>query len=440
MTITTWRSVGRGAAAAALCGGLALAFGAFPTAAAAPVTDCAGTICTVTYTYTGGLQSWSVPAGVTSANFDVLGASGGSVTGGTPAAGGLGGESKGTLAVSPGDLYFVYVGGQGLNQNTSGSSASSVGGFNGGGSGGGPVTGDSGASGGGASDVRSGGALSTRLLVAGGGGGAASTSGSTGACGAGGAATGGNGNGEVTDGQGATASAGGAAGAGSGASGTAGALGTGGNGAATLGAGGGGGYYGGGGGGYDSSGLGVYGPGGGGSSFAAPSLADVVLTAGVQSGNGEVVITYVDDDLSIGGVPADITTTATGASGAVVTFTAPIALDPDDATPPPVTCAPASGSTFPIGTTTVTCTATDANDAQGSVSTSFTVTVDAAAAAADTSDTLAGATAVHTGEPWAGSAPLAAGLVGLGAGLVGLGLNRRRRAVLARHATSTTRP
>ncbi|MBI3949178.1 MAG: HYR domain-containing protein [Acidobacteria bacterium] len=69
--------------------------------------------------------------------------------------------------------------------------------------------------------------------------------------------------------------------------------------------------------------------------------------------------------------PAPITTTCTSAAGAVVTFSA-TATDVCDSTPT-VTCTPASGSTFPIGTTTVTCTATD--DSGNSASCTFTVTV-----------------------------------------------------------------
>src|SRR6185369_3628302 len=59
-------------------------------------------------------------------------------------------------------------------------------------------------------------------------------------------------------------------------------------------------------------------------------------------------------------LPGDITAEATSAAGATVTFTATAtdAVDGDVA----VTCTPASGSTFPIGATTVTCTATDASD------------------------------------------------------------------------------
>jgi hypothetical protein len=70
-------------------------------------------------------------------------------------------------------------------------------------------------------------------------------------------------------------------------------------------------------------------------------------------------------------VPANITTTATSASGAVVTYTA-TATDLVDGTDP-VACTPASGATFPLGTTTVTCAATDS--AHNSSTASFTVTV-----------------------------------------------------------------
>jgi hypothetical protein len=70
-------------------------------------------------------------------------------------------------------------------------------------------------------------------------------------------------------------------------------------------------------------------------------------------------------------LPANIITEATGPSGAVVTFTATA----DDANPahPAVTCSTVSGSTFSLGTTTVTCSATDA--AGNTASGSFTVTV-----------------------------------------------------------------
>jgi len=69
-------------------------------------------------------------------------------------------------------------------------------------------------------------------------------------------------------------------------------------------------------------------------------------------------------------VPANITAEATGPSGAVVTY-AVSATDPDDAAT--VSCTPASGSTFPVGVTTVACTATDTHGNTSNAS--FTVTV-----------------------------------------------------------------
>ena len=97
------------------------------------------------------------------------------------------------------------------------------------------------------------------------------------------------------------------------------------------------------------------------------------------TGTAEVTITPVSDaDLSIA-QPADISTDAAGPSGATVTYPAPAVTDPDDSTPPAPSCTPASGSVFSIGATTVTCTATDPDDANGPVSVTFTVTVHGAA-------------------------------------------------------------
>ena len=71
-------------------------------------------------------------------------------------------------------------------------------------------------------------------------------------------------------------------------------------------------------------------------------------------------------------VPANITVPATGPSPARPS-PAPAAPANDDRDGPLTpTCTPASGSTFPVGTTTVTCTATDAagNTGTGGVTTS----------------------------------------------------------------------
>src|SRR5262249_18491298 len=76
---------------------------------------------------------------------------------------------------------------------------------------------------------------------------------------------------------------------------------------------------------------------------------------------------------TISGTPADINNVeATSASGAVVTYTNPTATDVVDGSVA-VSCVPASGSTFALGSTTVTCTATDAHG--NSSSTTFHATV-----------------------------------------------------------------
>lgn len=70
-------------------------------------------------------------------------------------------------------------------------------------------------------------------------------------------------------------------------------------------------------------------------------------------------------------LPGDLTVNAEGPDGATVTFDAPAQDDVDPS--PDVACNPMSESLFPIGTTTVSCTATDdaGNQAEGS----FEVTV-----------------------------------------------------------------
>src|SRR5206468_11268031 len=74
----------------------------------------------------------------------------------------------------------------------------------------------------------------------------------------------------------------------------------------------------------------------------------------------------------ISGVPGAIIAEATSATGAVVAYALPSAIDARDGAVA-VSCAPASGSTFPIGTRAVTCEATDAAGNRSSAS--FTVTV-----------------------------------------------------------------
>jgi hypothetical protein len=69
--------------------------------------------------------------------------------------------------------------------------------------------------------------------------------------------------------------------------------------------------------------------------------------------------------------PANITQQATDPMGKAVTFATPTASSPNGSVT--VVCMPASGSVFPVGVTTVNCTATDAADHTATCS--FTVTV-----------------------------------------------------------------
>lgn len=142
-----------------------------------------------TFNFTGGLQGWVVPAGVTSVFVECWGAAGGAseqngTTPDTDAYGtstqikAPGGYISGYLSPTPGDPYYIYVGGMG-GPGGIGSGAAGGGGYNGGGAGG---TGylipsslygaDGGSGGGGATDIRyGGGGTAQRIIVAGGGGG-----------------------------------------------------------------------------------------------------------------------------------------------------------------------------------------------------------------------------------------------------------------------------
>ncbi len=90
-------------------------------------------------------------------------------------------------------------------------------------------------------------------------------------------------------------------------------------------------------------------------------------------------------------VPTGVIGEATSAAGAIVAYSAS-ALDDVDGTVP-VTCSPASDSTFPIGTTTVTCSSHD--NAGNTATGSFTVTISKAAATV----TLSNLSQTYTGSP-----------------------------------------
>jgi LruC domain-containing protein len=220
------------------------------------------------FDYTGGNQTFTVPAGVTSLQVSMWGAGGG---GGAPsrsqlASGGGGGYTAARVAVTPGEVLTIIVGGGG------GGSSVRLGGFGGGGDG--HPSYNAGAGGGGRSALRRG---SLELLTAaGGGGGGYDFAGAPG-----GGLTGGRNTGDGAGGNGATQSAGGAAVGsatvfGQPGIGQAGSAFQGGYGV-YAGGGGGGGYYGGGGAGSISG----YGNGGGGgSSFHAGPGVTLGTTSG----------------------------------------------------------------------------------------------------------------------------------------------------------------
>ena len=111
--------------------------------------------------------------------------------------------------------------------------------------------------------------------------------------------------------------------------------------------------------------------------LGATTVTLTVMDIAGASSTCTATVTVVDTIApSIVTCPADITVECTSPDGASVTFADPTVVDLCDPAPA-VNCSPASGSTFPIGTTTVTCTATDASN--NSSNCTFSVTVVTAA-------------------------------------------------------------
>lgn len=243
---------------------------------------------TTGFVYTGGVQTFTVPDQCTSVLIECVGAGSGDQlfkklsTGAT---------AQGTLAVTPGETLYIFVGGVGGRPG----GTSRLGGFNGGGNGGIGNNGDGGG-GSGASDVRQGGStISSRVIVAGGAGGYHVISGGLDSThgGHGGGTTGEDGNGGLTAGSGlgGTQTAGGAS---SGIYGQGGTQANGGNSLYPGGsssfpygpAGGGGGWWGGGSGFPGGTGIGL--AGGGGSSYiggvTGGVLDDGVFLNGTSNG------------------------------------------------------------------------------------------------------------------------------------------------------------
>lgn len=246
----------------------------------------------VRFDYTGAIQTWTVPAGVTQIFVDVVGAQGGSAS---PYLGGKGGKVSGILTVTPGDILQITVGGQ-SNDNIA------VYGFGGNG-GRSTIYGTIARAGGGLSAISTTAPVTqaNALIIAAGGGGTATNS-YAGNGGAGGGLNGVSGPFSYggTRGVGASQIAGGVAGtpfdgnstnptAGTAINGGAGGI-VGGASAGWNGGGGGGaGYFGGGG---AAGGGNAQGSGGGGSSWAHSSVLQVSNVSNFNSGHGRVIIYY----------------------------------------------------------------------------------------------------------------------------------------------------
>lgn len=336
---------------------------------------------TTTFSFTGGLQTFTVPQCSGQMTIEAVAAAGGD--GGS--VGASGGYVSGVATFAPGTVLYINVGGKG---------SVGTGGFNGGGAGGTSSSG-TGSGGGGATDVRIGGnALANRIIVAGGGGGGGNNNSYTplgGAGGGGSAFSAGNGyggagsvsscgtgaNGGDNGGSAPSYGSGGAGGgfnsggggggfpsASTGGYGCPGTLGAGGDGGGTsficggatggiYGAGGGGGGYYGGGGGMTGTG-GCHGGGGGGSSWSG-TLTSPTFSAGVNPNDGYLIISYSYAPPSLNIAASSSTVCATDAVTLTVSGSTSYTWDSgSNATSIVVT--PTSNSTYSVvGTGTSAC-------------------------------------------------------------------------------------
>ena len=97
-----------------------------------------------------------------------------------------------------------------------------------------------------------------------------------------------------------------------------------------------------------------------GSTFALDAIVPVTCAASDAAGNSDskvFQVSVVDTTAPTLNVPGDMAVEATSAAGAVGTYEA-TQVDLVDGTSPAI-CSPPSGSTFPLGDTTVTCSAAD---------------------------------------------------------------------------------
>ena len=235
----------------------------------------------ITFDYTGTVQHWTVPDGVTEVTMSVAAGAGRTLS--ASGDGGSGGRITGTVNVIPGTAYDVYVGRAGQESPTPT--------WPNGGVGGAKPGNRAGNGGGGSWVVEAGGPLSAAVLVAGGGGGGGTgfdnglRNGGAGGFFAGEDST------AVSGATGATQYAGGTGyengdtgGQGEGGDGE-----SSGSGIVNVGGGGGGGWHGGGGGGLNSG-------GGGGSGWADPSVSELQIEDGTVTGNGQIVIAWTIEE------------------------------------------------------------------------------------------------------------------------------------------------
>jgi len=117
--------------------------------------------------------------------------------------------------------------------------------------------------------------------------------------------------------------------------------------------------------------LGTLPGGSGGDALDITNNGKIAGYSTTASGETHATLWLPADDTPPSLAVGDVTANATSPSGAVVTYVV-TAIDDTDPNPA-VLCDPPSGSAFPIGTTTVNCTATDAAGNQATAS--FTVYV-----------------------------------------------------------------
>ena len=119
----------------------------------------------------------------------------------------------------------------------------------------------------------------------------------------------------------------------------------------------------------------IYGADAGPDNLSFTVAAGDTVTISFDGATNVPTVTVVSSDTEppTWSVPSGVTVLATGVSGTSVTYAAEAT---DDVGVTSSSCNPASGSAFPIGATTVTCTATDAAGNVGMASFDITVNVD----------------------------------------------------------------